>query len=240
MPTLILSFADLPNELRHLPHRDRLAIMKAIRTTMEVDAHRWIQWSIAGGGWEGQKDPDLNRRVATEEEKRTRKRTPQKRGLPGLAARLAAKLRKKPATPPKKEKKEKSKSPRVGYRAPVDTGDYKSSWRSEMDDKGNALIYSSSSPPIKAGVIEEGRRPKAIPIEPLARWVERKLGLQGDEARGVAWGISRKAAKQAREGLHVLTRAHPKIVESLVRNVARELKSQPLPYGRLRSSVKKK
>lgn len=248
MPVLVLSLADLPAELRSLPRRDGEAITRANRITMEVDAHRWIQWSIMGGGWLGEVDPDFQRRTATEEEKATRGKTKQKRKPVGLGKKLVKKLRdrffkKAKAKKAKRPKKEPDPPPDPrdhGYRPPIDTGDYKSGWRSEVDPDGNAVFYSAATPALKAGVIEGGRRPAPIPIEPLARWVERKLGLQGEEARRVAWGISRKAARTKREGLNVLGRAHPKIVEALVKNLARELKQQPLAYQRVQSAVQQK
>ena len=92
-----------------------------------------------------------------------------------------------------------------------------------LEDGG--LFYSSSRPPILAGVIEYGRRPAPIPIRPLADWVRRKLGCSDPKkAIGIAIAISKTAAKTERPGLHVLGRAHPKIAEALHKNVGRELR----------------
>lgn len=165
MPAFIVPLDQLPEVLRAIPREDEAAIRRAIQRTVEVDAHRWIQWSIKGGGWAG----------------------------PGE------------------------------YRQPVDTGDFKGSWRGVMTQEGG-VIYASSSPPLKAGVIEGGRRPAWIPIEPLAQWVRRKFGEKDpDKAKSIAFAISRKASKVPRPGLGVLERARPKIMEALAENVAREL-----------------
>ncbi|MDF1622519.1 MAG: hypothetical protein P1V33_03495 [Pseudohongiella nitratireducens] len=48
--------------------------------------------------------------------------------------------------------------------------------------------------------VEVGTRPHFVPIRPLQDWVEYKLGLEGDEARSVAFAISRTIAKKGTEG----------------------------------------
>lgn len=132
---------------------------------------------------------------------------------------------KAPKSPGARNKPEPAARPPAGYRPPIDTGDYARSWKAE-DIEGGALFYSAASPAVKAGVIEEGRRPGVgIPIEPLAEWVRRKLGVQDPaQARGIAFAISMKQKKQGRPGLYVLKRAHPKILEAAEKNVRRELR----------------
>lgn len=100
-------------------------------------------------------------------------------------------------------------------RAPVDTGDYKRAWRIvRLPDR--IEIVSFASPRVKAGVIELGRRPAWIPIAPLAEWVRRKLNVQDpDEARGIAFVISRAASKNPREGLGILAWVRPKLAAKL-------------------------
>lgn len=51
-----------------------------------------------------------------------------------------------------------------------------------------------------AAPVETGSRPHMPPISPLVDWVERKLGLRGPDAKGVAWAIARKIAKKGTEG----------------------------------------
>lgn len=165
MAELILTLNDLPDELRRFGEEQYAAIRRAVKRTVKIDAPRWVQWSIRGGGWIGGE-----------------------------------------------------------YRQPIDLGDYAGSFRYEMDgDTG--VITSLSSPRIKAGVIEFGRRPGVgIPIEPLQQWVQRKLGVtDAKKAKGIAFAISQKHKKQGRPGLFVLRRARPKIIEALRKNVYREL-----------------
>lgn len=227
MPHVInLTLAEWGGALRRIPRADAEAVKRAIRRTAEVDAHRWIQWSLHGGGWgDGADEPSTGRHQATEEERQAA--PPKRKKRPPDMGRL---LKPKPAKP--KKKTAKSASSESDYRIPVDTGDYKNTFRTDIDEDGNAVVYSAATPPIKAGVIEEGRRAgKGIPIEPLTRWVERKMGLQGSAARAVAFLVSRKAAKHPRPGLHVLQRAHPKIAAALVANLRREMNEGSTPPG---------
>ncbi len=48
--------------------------------------------------------------------------------------------------------------------------------------------------------IEMGTKPHFVPIQPLQDWVEYKLGLEGEEARSVAFAISRTIARRGTEG----------------------------------------
>lgn len=43
----VLTLAELPASLRRLRKRDREAVVVGIHVTLAIDAHRWIQWSIA-------------------------------------------------------------------------------------------------------------------------------------------------------------------------------------------------
>ncbi|TAL46146.1 MAG: hypothetical protein EPN91_00830 [Salinibacterium sp.] len=107
---------------------------------------------------------------------------------------------------------------------PFDTGDYARAWAAEKTPEG-AIFYSTASPAVKAGVIELGRRPgTGIPLDPLARWVKRRLGIHDEsKARSIAFLISRKAKARGRRGLFILKRAHPKIAAAFAENLRREL-----------------
>ena len=48
--------------------------------------------------------------------------------------------------------------------------------------------------------VEVGTQPHFVPIRPLQDWVEYKLGLEGEEARSVAFAISRTIARKGTEG----------------------------------------
>jgi hypothetical protein len=58
------------------------------------------------------------------------------------------------------------------------------------------------SPLVYAPVMEFGRRPGARmpPIDPIQRWVRRKLGLRSSEARGVAFVIARSIGRRGIPG----------------------------------------
>ncbi len=107
---------------------------------------------------------------------------------------------------------------------PVYTGDYQRAWKSQ-DTPDGAIFYSTSSPAVKAGVIEYGRRPgKGIPSEPLMQWVRIRLGISDPKLqRSLAYLISRKAKHQGRPGLHIVESAYPKIREAAVKNVREAL-----------------
>ena len=80
--------------------------------------------------------------------------------------------------------------------------------------------------------IELGTKPHFVPIQPLQDWVEYKLGLEGKEAKSVAFAISRKIARDGTEGKfmfrdgfkaneaqvqRIIEAALPRIVEGLTR-----------------------
>jgi hypothetical protein len=74
------------------------------------------------------------------------------------------------------------------------TNTFRASWASEYD--ANSLTATTFNAVEYALPIELGRKPAFIPIEPLQLWVKRKLGVTDEkEARGIAFAISKKAAK---------------------------------------------
>jgi hypothetical protein len=164
LTTLTITTEQVVALLPEVHRKNVAAVRRAIKRTVEVDAHRWIDWSIRGGGWEGGE-----------------------------------------------------------YFMPIDRGEYAASWVGHETEEGGTF-YSSATPAVKAGVIEYGRKAAWIPLEPLTDWVVRKLGFDEEEARSVAYAISRHASEHDRPGLFVLERAHPKIAEALQANVVRELK----------------
>jgi len=56
----VIAFKDIPAELRKVAEKDRKAAMRAVRRTLEVDAQRWIQWSIRGGNSSGNYRTPIN------------------------------------------------------------------------------------------------------------------------------------------------------------------------------------
>lgn len=82
---------------------------------------------------------------------------------------------------------------------------------------GSSLSY--------AAAVEFGSKPHWAPLAPLQDWVERKLGLSGEEAEGMARGIQFKiaahgtpAANMFRDGIAHVT---PFVRELLAKAVAR-------------------
>lgn len=124
-------------------------------------------------------------------------------------------------------------------RVPVDTGDYKRAWRVvRLPDR--IEVVSFASPRVKAGVIELGRRPAWIPIAPLAEWVRRKFNVQDpDEARGIAFVISRAASRRRREGLGILAWVRPRLAAEVSRELERTLRTTKGRKARSREGKKR-
>lgn len=232
---LKITLKDLPAELRRLPARDAAAVIGGIHQTLALDAHRWIQWSIRGGGTvdgvkTGLTPSDRPRRYSKKKKVTAKgKGSKPKKGESGrgLISNVLSKLgfgsNSEPKKTTKKVIKKIKKVERVnaapGYRQPIDTGEYANSWKHVLTPEGGEF-WPASTPPIKAAVIEAGRRPAPIPREHLAQWVRRKLNVQDPKkAARIAFLISRKASKTRRPGLKVLERAAPRIEASLLKNV---------------------
>lgn len=65
---------------------------------------------------------------------------------------------------------------------------------------GNVLIIEGLA---RVLFLEFGRKPGQMPpIEPIQKWVERKLGVDPEESKGVAFAIAKKIAK---EGTDIFT-----------------------------------
>lgn len=78
-----------------------------------------------------------------------------------------------------------------------------------LRDSIGALPVEISGEAVRGGVatslsyaapVETGSRPHRPPVEPLYDWVQRKLGLRGKEAMGVASAIAAKIAKEGTKG----------------------------------------
>ena len=76
--------------------------------------------------------------------------------------------------------------------------------------------------PIEYGdVVEMGRRPDKTkpPVEPIALWAIRKLGVSPEEAKGIGFVIARKIGKEGFEGAHMFEKTmkelDPWIMEQL-------------------------
>ena len=91
-------------------------------------------------------------------------------------------------------------------KTPVDTGQMKNSWKSGED-------YIHNDAP-HAGIVEGGARPHNVSpegIESLIDWARRQLGMSEKDAKGIAWGIAKKLAREGQEGKFIVETALPKL-----------------------------
>lgn len=76
----------------------------------------------------------------------------------------------------------------------VDTGGFVAGWHAEKRGQESAAVANNKG---NAPFVDDGRPPgKPPPIDVLVRWVERRLGLGGAEARQAAFAISQKLAQR--------------------------------------------
>lgn len=92
----------------------------------------------------------------------------------------------------------------------VNTGRFLAAWEAAPAQQGTAfgvLIQVPNSKAPYAAVIEYGRRPgsKPPPVEPIARWAQRRLRLPYEQAKGVAFAIARSIGRRGLTGRHILT-----------------------------------
>lgn len=97
-----------------------------------------------------------------------------------------------------------------------------------LRDSIGALPVTIAGPRVSSGVgtalayaapVETGSRPHMPPVEPIAEWVRRKLGKKPKEARGIAFAIARKIARDGTQGAHMFAQgldfARPQIIQLL-------------------------
>ena len=107
----------------------------------------------------------------------------------------------------------------------VNTGRYLAAWKVSKLPNG-ARVFNQAP---YAGVIEQGRRPgKFPPVTAIERWVTRKLGLKGAEARTAAFLIGRAIQRRGIRARRILTdpanlEAMTALVQEEVSRVLREM-----------------
>lgn len=91
----------------------------------------------------------------------------------------------------------------------VDLGTYKRGFRVVMASGGAQLRNDTPY----AAVIEYGRRPNrpGPPLDPIRRWVERKLGLTGPEADRAAFAIRRAIHQRGLRPRWVMKRTYERM-----------------------------
>ena len=75
----------------------------------------------------------------------------------------------------------------------------------EVQTMGRTVTGTVGTPLEYGEVVELGRRPgKAFPpVDPIALWARRKLGVSDEKSRGVGFAIARKIAIHGFEGAHM-------------------------------------
>jgi hypothetical protein len=116
----------------------------------------------------------------------------------------------------------------------TNTGNYRRAWKSERvvevepgRNETRRGVYVWNAAPY-SGVIEYGRRPGAPmpPLEPIARWAQRKFRIPYRRARAISFAIARKIARQGIPGRFVLGGAEPALKQALLDEVRRELSAE--------------
>lgn len=134
---------------------------------------------------------------------------------------LSASLRAIPALQKATRQAQPASPDGVGQGGAVNTGAYLRAWKSRPVEDGFAVTNDSPY----SGIIEQGRAPggKMPPIEPIARWAQRRLGLSRDKAQGVAFAIAKRIQKRGLAARQVLQLTTPELLIILRAEIDREL-----------------
>jgi hypothetical protein len=104
----------------------------------------------------------------------------------------------------------------------VNTGRYRMGWKYQFMPTGVRLYNDTPY----AAIIEFGRRwGRRPPIEPLAQWAMRKLGLTAKEARSAAFAIANSMAKKGIPGKHVIQNSRAKLERDFKTEIKRACKA---------------
>ena len=86
-------------------------------------------------------------------------------------------------------------------RTPVNTGALRQSIQPVIRGRAPSFVGEVGTPLVYGWPVERGRKPgKMPPIDAIELWVNRKLGLEGSEARGVAYLIARTIGRRGTRG----------------------------------------
>ena len=96
----------------------------------------------------------------------------------------------------------------VKIRTPFGAGPIhlRDSFFTEVNVTGQSVLGIFGNPLEYAEPVEFGTQPHFPPVDPIEFWVEKKLGLSGDEARSAAYAIAWKIAQKGTQGAHMLER----------------------------------
>lgn len=100
------------------------------------------------------------------------------------------------------------------------TGEFRRSWVSQIREEGStmsAVVFPGATE--YALAVELGRKAAPVPIEPLTRWVRRKLQVTDEKrARGIAFYLSKKKAKKPTKGQEFAKKTFEANVSTLNQN----------------------
>lgn len=103
----------------------------------------------------------------------------------------------------------------------VNTGFYRRAWKAEQLANYTIRVFNDAT---YAGVIEKGRRVGTMPpVEPLARWAQRKFRIPYSKARGVGFAIARSIKRRGLPARNVLEDAKPKLRQAMNEEFTREI-----------------
>ncbi len=111
----------------------------------------------------------------------------------------------------------------VGSGGAFNYGDYLRAWKSVPTADG-ARVFNDRP---YAAIIELGRRAGARrpPAEAIAHWAQRRLGVSKDEARRLAFQVSRAIGQRGLAPRLVLSNALPDIGDAVREEIVRELEA---------------
>lgn len=104
----------------------------------------------------------------------------------------------------------------------VNLGGYKRGWAS-LPIRHGVRVFNHAP---YAAVIEEGRRRGARmpPLDPIARWFQRKRSVSETEARGAAYPIARAIGERGLPAHHVLRGALPALIRAVMVEIGEALR----------------
>lgn len=95
----------------------------------------------------------------------------------------------------------------------------------EPRQENGGIVGLVGTPVIYAVPVELGTKPHRPPIEPLIDWARHALGLDENEAEGVAWAVAKKIQKFGTEGAFMFRggfeAARPQLPAILARSAGR-------------------
>lgn len=112
-----------------------------------------------------------------------------------------------------------------GSRGANNTGIYRAGWKYGVTPNGSR-VYNDTP---YSGVIESGRRPAGVNgegIESLTRWARRRLGVDEEEAKSVAFAVARTLRRRPLRARRVLGSVIEQMAKVVLEEVEQELDAE--------------